>query len=1382
MRDVVKLGCWLLMSLAVMATQTARASDSRERTRKIVLIAGTMTGHDKNTHEYEKSVILLKWLLDTSPNLRGVHTDACFHGWPADERVLDDADTIVLITDGSDRNETDHPLYAGNHLQTLARQMRRGCGLVQFHWSTFAPSRYHDQITEWAGGYFDYEKGSAPNHWYSAIQTYTGPVTLAAPAHPISQGVRPFTLQEEFYYRMRFRPDDARVTPLVLTRPPNETQDWPVGWIVQRADGGRGFAFTGGHFYRNWWLPDYRKLILNAIAWTAGVDVPAGGIDSHLDKPLKALILTGYHHPGHDWRQLTAALIQTLELDPRMQADVSENIEDLATDKINAYDCLVLNYNNWDKPGLSDAAKANFVRYLREGGGLTLIHFANGAFNYTLPQKDSDWPEYRTHIARRVWMHDLPSGHDAYGPFHVAITNAKSPITAGLQPFETTDELYFKQVGDQPITPLAVAHSKVTGQDEPMAWAYAYGKGRVFQTVLGHDANAVRSASALIRRGAVWTAKRDQITFDPPVSLIANAPFRNGSGWTIEQSLARATQGGAAAVIDANRGETLGEGRFGKALNARAGGAFAAGRADYRKPPLTVECWAKLHSKTNFNILVASEPKSSATHWEMFTFAQTGQFMVYMPGMTPDHVRTDVDVCDDKWHSLAMVYTAGRIRLYVDGRQAADQAITANAAGGVTNGSSTPANDLAFGSLVEQGIGCDGLIDDVRISQAALDIKAAPQSPLAVEDASLGLWRFDALDQGRFPDIGRLNNPARPAAPVAVVAEPNPGQSGPLPAIDRRTSFDWRVVGSDPGGMRYSTLKQINRANAQNLQIAWTYHGGDATPGSTIECTPVVVDGVMYVTTSGLKVVALDAATGREIWKYNPRAGGVNRGVAYWSDGKPNGARRVLVGTPDGRLLSLDAHTGDPDAAFGTNGVLDLRTGLERDVKGMAYGVTSSLALYENLVYVGFLVTEGQPGAPGDIRAFDVRTGREAWRFHTVPRPGEPGNETWEGNGWKERSGVNPWSGFTLDAKRGILFCGTGSAASDFYGADRLGANLYANSTLALDARTGKRLWHFQEVHHDLWDHDNPCPPVLVTVLHNGKRVEAVAQLTKTGYCYLFDRVTGTPLFDVIEEPAPSSDVSGERAYATQPHPVRPPAFSPQVFTNDEITDISPQSHAFVQKALEKLHYGRAHLPPSVAGTVVMPGFHGGANWSGGSFDPTTGLLYVNSNNVPYISVITPNALGGYDFAGYTYFNDAQGYPANKPPWGSLTAIDLNRGEFAWQIPLGAYPELTAKGIPPTGTENFGGTIVTAGGLVFIGATKDEKFHAFDKATGRLLWETRLPNGGYATPCTYMVNGRQYVVIAAGGGGKLRTKSGDAFVAFALPAPSAPSPIAQTGR
>ena len=593
---------------------------------------------------------------------------------------------------------------------------------------------------------------------------------------------------------------------------------------------------------------------------------------------------------------------------------------------------------------------------------------------------------------------------------------------------------------------------------------------------------------------------------------------------------------------------------------------------------------------------------------------------------------------------------------------------------------------------------------------------------------------------------------------------------------------DWPNVGNDKAGTRYSTLDQVNRDNVGQLKLAWTYHTGDAGAGTTIECTPLVVDGVMYVTTVRTNVVALDAATGKEKWSFDPYAGetnprirasgGVNRGVAYWSDGAagPDAKRRVLVGVSDGRIISLDAATGKPDPDFADQGTLDLRAGIERDISSMAYGPTSAPAVFENLVIVGCSNDEGHPGAPGDPRAFDVRSSKEVWRFHTIPRPGEFGYETFQpADAWKNRGGANPWGGFTLDTENGIVFMGTGSAGPDFHGAGRKGTNLFANCVLALDARTGKRLWHFQTVHHDVWDHDNPCPPVVVTVMHEGRKRQAVAQMTKTAFCYLLDRKTGEPLFGVKEEPAAKSDVPGEETWPTQPAPLKPPALSLQRFTEAEATTISPEAHRHVLEKLKEFRHGEPYVPPSVRGTVVVPGFHGGATWSGASFDPTSGYLFVNTNNTPYLSAVKEHSPGDYRLVGYGYFNDAEGYPAIKPPWGQLTAIDLNTGEFAWRVTLGEVPELTRRGVPQTGTENFGGTIVTAGGLVFIGGTKDEKLHAFDKSSGKLLWETNLPAGGYATPCTYSVNGKQYVAIAAGGGGKLKTKAGDSFVAFALP-------------
>ncbi|WP_240911038.1 pyrroloquinoline quinone-dependent dehydrogenase [Paludisphaera soli] len=611
---------------------------------------------------------------------------------------------------------------------------------------------------------------------------------------------------------------------------------------------------------------------------------------------------------------------------------------------------------------------------------------------------------------------------------------------------------------------------------------------------------------------------------------------------------------------------------------------------------------------------------------------------------------------------------------------------------------------------------------------------------------------------------------------------------GPLKA-QPAPADDWPGVGNDPGCMRYSTLDQIDRANVARLKPAWTYHTGELDEeggGKTIECTPIVIDGVMYVTTALLKVVALDAATGAEIWKFDPlkdhppahslASGGVNRGCAYWSDGQPGGARRILHGASDGRLFSLDAATGKLDPSFGEGGIRDLRKELAPKVASLAYGPTSAPVVWKDTVVLGFSCGEG-PGiaAPGDVRAFDVRTGAQLWSFRTVPVPGEFGNDTWEGESWKGRGAANAWGGLSVDARRGLIFAGTGSAAFDFYGGDRPGDNLFANCTLALDAATGRRAWHFQTLRHDLWDHDLPTYPNLITVEHDGKKLDAVAQVTKTGYVFLFDRETGKPLFEVRDQPAPASEIHGERAAATQPVPVKPPPFAVQALDESNATDIGEANRAFVLEKLATLKTGAPFLPPSPQGTVVMPGYHGGANWSGASFDPTTGRLYVNSNNVPNILTMTESKAedvlknGPYGFTGYHQFLDHEGYPAVKPPWGVLNAIDLNRGDIAWQVPLGEHPELTARGVPRTGTETFGGSIVTAGGLVFIAGTKDERMHAFDKDDGRLLWEHPLPAGGYATPSTYRAKGRQFVVIAAGGAGKLRTRAGDAFVAFSLP-------------
>lgn len=710
-------------------------------------------------------------------------------------------------------------------------------------------------------------------------------------------------------------------------------------------------------------------------------------------------------------------------------------------------------------------------------------------------------------------------------------------------------------------------------------------------------------------------------------------------------------------------------------------------------------------------------------------------------------------------------------------------------------------------------------------------------------------------------------------------------------AVLDEKNVDWRTYGGDPGGSRYSALTQINLQNVNKLQPAWSYDTGENKDpnqrGMDIQCQPIVISGIMYGTTPRLRLFAVHADTGKEIWNFDPFAKPGSkprfhpiRGVVYWEDGSD---KRILYSVGS-TLFAVNAVTGALIETFGSNGEVDLHEGLG-DSLSLGYNVnnfnirsTTPGVIYQNLLIMGSSVSEGGDALPGNIRAFDVRTGKLAWVFRTIPLPGEYGYETWSKDSYKKIGGANCWAGMVIDKKRGTVFLGTGSPSVDFYGGARKGTNLFANCVIALDAETGKRKWHFQTVHHDLWDRDIPCPPNLITVKHQGKIVDAVAQVTKDGLVFIFDRDTGKPLFPVKEVPSPiGAALHGEETWPTQPVPIKPAPFALQNITKADITTRTPEAHAYVLDRFENSSSGLKNTPPSELGMLLL-GIGGGAEWGGSAADPN-GVIYVNGNNMMWWlkmrkaqdpnkgSVLThgetlfntncaachsrdkknagptdtqayPNLLDigkrlsraqistiletgrgrmpsfqhiskvdrdvlvdflldtekpkspsndihhvaeikkikGKDFPyappflnnGNVQFRDHEGYPAVNPPWGTLNAIDMNTGEYRWKVTLGEYPELTKKGMAPTGTENHGGPVVTAGGLLFIAATYDEKLRAFDTKTGKVVWEYPLPAGGFATPITYMVNGKQYIAIAAGGT-RYGLKSGSTYIAFALP-------------
>ncbi len=602
--------------------------------------------------------------------------------------------------------------------------------------------------------------------------------------------------------------------------------------------------------------------------------------------------------------------------------------------------------------------------------------------------------------------------------------------------------------------------------------------------------------------------------------------------------------------------------------------------------------------------------------------------------------------------------------------------------------------------------------------------------------------------------------------------------------VEMLEAQQWAYYGGDAGGSKYSPLKQVNRENVSRLRVAWTYHTGDVSDGSenpvrsAFECTPLVIGGVMYITTPFARVIALEAETGRQLWSFDPKLDKekpynlfINRGAAFWQHGDD---KRLFFGTLDGRLFALNADTGKPIPGFGQGGHIDLKKGTADDFPDRLAGLSSPPLTYKDLVIAGSIVSDSEPQGPsGDVRAFDVYSGKLVWRFHVIQRPGESGRETWPGSAWKQRGGGNAWSMLSCDMKRGILFVPGTSPSYDYYGGDRKGKDLFGNSLIALDAGTGKLLWYYQLVHHDIWDYDLPAQPVLVTVHRNGEEVPAVAQITKMGFVFLFNRVTGKPLFKIEERKVRGSTVPGEQTWPTQPFPLLPAPVIRQSFSLDELTDVTPESRAECQKLMGDAGPGGLYYPWGLKNTIIFPGTNGGSNWGGASFDPATETLYVNAMAEGEIGKMKKARAGSaiaYRLAGGR-FQDSNNLFCEKPPWGTLTAIDLNTGKFRWQDRLGVVDTLLAKGIPPTGSANLGGSIVTAGGLLFIAATNDGRFRAFDQDTGKQLWETRLPASGFATPMTFLgeKTGRQFIAIAAGGGNKYDPNFSDALVAYALP-------------
>ena len=636
------------------------------------------------------------------------------------------------------------------------------------------------------------------------------------------------------------------------------------------------------------------------------------------------------------------------------------------------------------------------------------------------------------------------------------------------------------------------------------------------------------------------------------------------------------------------------------------------------------------------------------------------------------------------------------------------------------------------------------------------------------------------------------------------------GAAGLMARQSPSAQNDWPTYGHDAGSTRFSALTQITTSNASQLKLAWTYHLAAGTPPAAAagrgpgaaanqaaqgdapaparggrgggggfrasEATPIVVNGVMYLPTPYGRVIALRADTGQEVWTYNTEGGApTNRGVEYWPGDSQNGPRIILsIGD---RLVALDVATGQRVTTFGTDGFVSMRDGIENGFTTGQLSLSSPPKVYKNLIIAGARVQESPSlGYAGDTRAWDVRTGKLVWRFHSVPRPGEQGSETWQGDDWKNRSGLNVWGFISVDPALGLVYLPYGSASYDFYGGDRKGANLFGNSIVALEAETGKLKWYFQAVPHDTWDYDFAAAPVLFDVVRNGQRIPALAEVSKQGLVYILDRRDGKPIFGMENRPVPASDVPGEdNTFKTMPFPVKPAPVARNSFTSAEIAKVTPEQEKFCTDLLASdggMHNDGPFTRYGTTASIVFPGTLGASNWHGASVDPALGLLFMNVIHLADTGKMTKSPEGArtiYARNGFNRFwNPANYWPCQAPPWGEMLAINVNTGDVAWKVPLGIVEELEAKGIRNTGTMNMGGSIATAGGVVFIAATNDRHFRAFDSRTGKVVWDTVLPTGAYATPMTYQANGKQYVSVVAAGGGYYDRVTGDSLVAFAL--------------